>query len=190
MDQPIEYDFFISYSSHDQAWAEWIAWQLEADGYRVKLQAWDFRPGSDFIHQMDQAIQHARRLIAVLSPAYLQSKFGEAEWRPFFAEDPTGEEGLLVLVRVANVAPPSLLKSRVYIDLSTQEDPRVGEGRAAGRRPSRAHQAAAGANVPAALVVRNPPTAPNPGAALSQRCSDNLEFIAPQPTLHRSRKST
>lgn len=122
MNQPIKYDFFISYTSHDQAWAEWIAWQLEADGYRVILQAWDFRPGSDFIHQMDQAIQQAGRLVAVLSPAYLQSKFVEAEWRPFFAADPTGEKGLLVLVRVANVAPPALLTTRVYIDLTTQED--------------------------------------------------------------------
>jgi hypothetical protein len=26
-------DFFISYTSADRAWAEWIAWQLEAEGY-------------------------------------------------------------------------------------------------------------------------------------------------------------
>jgi hypothetical protein len=122
MNQPIEYDFFISYTSHDQAWAEWIAWQLEADGYRVILQAWDFRPGSDFIHQMGQAIQQAERLVAVLSPAYLQSEFGEAEWRPFYKADSTGEKGLLVVVRVANVAPTALLSTRVYIDLTTQED--------------------------------------------------------------------
>lgn len=122
MNQPIKYDFFISYTSHDQAWAEWIAWQLKADRYRVILQVWDFRPGSDFIHQIDQAIQQAGRLIAVLSPAYLQSKFAEAEWRPFYEADPTGEKGLIVMVRVANAIPPALLRTRVYIDLTTQED--------------------------------------------------------------------
>ena len=42
-------DFFVSYTSADRAWAEWIAWQLEADGYHVVVQAWDFRPGSDFV---------------------------------------------------------------------------------------------------------------------------------------------
>jgi hypothetical protein len=26
-------DFFISNTSPDRAWAEWIAWQLEAEGY-------------------------------------------------------------------------------------------------------------------------------------------------------------
>jgi TIR domain len=28
-------DFFVSYTSADRAWAEWIAWQLEAEGYQV-----------------------------------------------------------------------------------------------------------------------------------------------------------
>jgi hypothetical protein len=34
-----------------------------AEGYRVKLQAWDFRPGSDFVQQMNQAVQEAERTI-------------------------------------------------------------------------------------------------------------------------------
>jgi hypothetical protein len=45
-------DFFISYTQVNRPWAEWIAVQLEAAGYTTLLQAWDFRPGSDFIHQM------------------------------------------------------------------------------------------------------------------------------------------
>jgi hypothetical protein len=36
--------FFISYTGADQAWAEWIADQLEAAGHTTVLQAWDFRP--------------------------------------------------------------------------------------------------------------------------------------------------
>jgi hypothetical protein len=32
-------DFFVSYTSAGRAWAEWIAWQLEAEGYRVIIQA-------------------------------------------------------------------------------------------------------------------------------------------------------
>ena len=34
------WDFFVSYTQADRGWAEWIAWQLEEDGYRVLLQAW------------------------------------------------------------------------------------------------------------------------------------------------------
>jgi tetratricopeptide (TPR) repeat protein len=116
-------DFFISYTGVNRPWAEWIAVQLEAAGYTTLLQAWDFRPGSDFLHQMQQATTSARRTIAVLSPTYFGSAFGEAEWRAAFAKDPTGELGLLVPVRVQPCAPPGLLASRVYIDLVDTDEP-------------------------------------------------------------------
>ena len=110
-------DFFISYTSHDVAWAEWIAWQLESVGWRVVVQAWDFRPGLDFVHEMDRAVRDADRLIIVLSPAYGQSEFAEAEWRPFFTRDRSGERGTIVQVRVGDIAPSGVLELRVYIDL-------------------------------------------------------------------------
>jgi tetratricopeptide (TPR) repeat protein len=122
-DQPGR-DFFISYTAVNRSWAEWIAVQLEAAGYTTLLQAWDFRPGSDFIHEMQQATTTAGRTIAVLSPAYFGSAFSEAEWRAaFFFKDPTGELGLLVPVRVQPCAPPGLLASRVYIDLVDADEP-------------------------------------------------------------------
>ena len=53
----------------------------------------------------------------MLSSAYLESAFGEAEWLAAFASDPTGEHGLLIPVRVEEVEPPGLLRTRVYLDL-------------------------------------------------------------------------
>jgi tetratricopeptide (TPR) repeat protein len=120
MDEPR--DFFISYTGADVAWAEWIADTLEQAGHTTLLQAWDFRPGDAFIHRMHHAIQTTRRTIAVLSPAYLASTFGEAEWRAVFATDPTGERGLLVPVRVADCQPPGLLRDLIYIDLVGLEE--------------------------------------------------------------------
>jgi hypothetical protein len=136
-------DFFISYTGVNRPWAEWIAVQLEAAGYSTVLQAWDFRPGSDFLHEMQQATTTAGRTIAVLSPAYFGSKFSEAEWRAAFVKDPTGELGLLVPVRVQPCAPPGLLASRVYIDLVDADEPtarrllQAGVGEP-GARPTRA----------------------------------------------------
>ena len=43
-------DFFISYSTLDEAWAEWIAWELESVGYDIMLQKWDFTPGKNLLH--------------------------------------------------------------------------------------------------------------------------------------------
>jgi hypothetical protein len=49
---PIMKDFFISYAKADQPWAEWIAWKLEDAGYSTVIQAWDFRPGANFVLEM------------------------------------------------------------------------------------------------------------------------------------------
>jgi TIR domain len=60
-------DFFVSYTSADRAWAEWIAWQLEADGYQVIVQAWDFTAGRDWAHEMQHATATAGQRGADLS---------------------------------------------------------------------------------------------------------------------------
>ncbi|MEA3325073.1 MAG: toll/interleukin-1 receptor domain-containing protein [Euryarchaeota archaeon] len=71
MEQIEMVDFFISYTNADRAWAEWIAWELEENRYTTVLQAWDFRPGSNFVLEMQKAAENASRTIAVLSPDYL-----------------------------------------------------------------------------------------------------------------------
>ena len=93
MDREPERDFFISYTAVDDAWARWIAVELERAGYTTVVQAFDFRPGADFMHQMQQATESAGRTIAVLSSAYFGSRFAESEWRVAFARDPSGELG-------------------------------------------------------------------------------------------------
>ena len=64
---PGGWDFFISYTQADRAWAEWIAWVLEEDGHRVLVQAWDFVPGTNWIQGMQAGTRDAARTIAVLS---------------------------------------------------------------------------------------------------------------------------
>lgn len=110
-------DFFISYSESDKAWAEWIAWQLENASYSTVLQAWDFRPGSNFALEMHSAVQAARRILIVLSPDYLSSQYTASEWAAAFALDPTSRSGNLIPVRVRSCDPAGLLKQIVYIDL-------------------------------------------------------------------------
>ncbi len=79
---PDSTDFLISYNSADATWAEWIAWVLEENGYTVTIQAWDFRPGGNFILDMQRAAQNCdgpsgpvfdHRTIAVLSENYLNA---------------------------------------------------------------------------------------------------------------------
>ncbi|MFS8086121.1 MAG: TIR domain-containing protein, partial [Acidobacteriota bacterium] len=115
-------DFLISYNKADRAWAVWIAWQLEAEGYSTILQAWDFRPGSNFVLEMQKATETAERTVAVLSPDFLTSRFTQPEWAVAFAADPTGENGLLIPVRVRDCELKGLLPQIVYIDLVGQTE--------------------------------------------------------------------
>jgi hypothetical protein len=111
-------DFFVSYTQSDRDWAEWIAWQLEAEGYSVLLEAWDLVPGTGLVHIMDQATRFAERTIAVLSNAYLESSnVGAAEWLAAFRRDPLGLESRLIPVRVEDCTVDGLLAGIVYADL-------------------------------------------------------------------------
>ena len=114
--------FFISYNHADTSWAEWIAATLSDNGYSVALQAWDFRPGQNFVLEMQRATSEAERTIMVLSPAFLASHFTAAEWAAAFAQDPTGARRKLIPVRVAPCRPEGLLGPIIYIDLVGKEE--------------------------------------------------------------------
>ncbi|CAO5238050.1 toll/interleukin-1 receptor domain-containing protein [Frankia sp. AgKG'84/4] len=111
------WDFFLSYTAVDRQWAEWIAWHLEAAGLRVLVQAWDFVPGANWVAGMQRGVAEADRTIAVLSPAYLRSVYGQAEWQAAVAADPLGFESKLVPIRIADCDRPGLLAQIVSFDL-------------------------------------------------------------------------
>jgi len=103
--------FFVSYNKADIRWAEWIAQKLEDNGYGVQIQAWDSRPGMNFIAWMQQASVDCDRTLAVLSPDYFTGKFSEMEWTAALYD------GKLLTVRVADFQVPGLLGPIGYIDL-------------------------------------------------------------------------
>ena len=110
-------DFFISYNRHDKQWAEWIAWTLEEAGYTVVIQAWDFRPGGNFVLDMQRAVAETQATIAVLSETFLQSDYTAPEWAAVFARDPRSAARKLIPVRVGECQPTGLLAQIVYVDL-------------------------------------------------------------------------
>lgn len=124
-----EWDLYISYAAADKEWAEWIAWTLEDAGYRILVQAWDISPGAPLTSRIDQAISRSAGTLVILSSAYAESPFGEAEWQAAWRHDPTGTQRRIIPVRVDDSAPPrGLLSTLVYLDLQG-----LGEAAAKGR---------------------------------------------------------
>jgi hypothetical protein len=115
-------DFFVSYTSADTHWAEWIAYVLEEAGSSVIIQVWDFRPGSNFVLEMQEAASKAERTLMVLSPDYLKSQFASPEWASAFARDPQGLARKLVPVMVRHCSPSGMLASIVHINLEGTDE--------------------------------------------------------------------
>jgi hypothetical protein len=110
-------DFFVSYNKADKRWAMWITQTLERAGYTVTAQFKDFRPGNNFVLEMQQATVDCKRTIAVLSDSYLKSTFTQPEWAAAFAQDPQGKKRTLIPVRVKKCDLEGLLPQIIYADL-------------------------------------------------------------------------
>lgn len=115
-------DFFISYNHKDSHWATWIAGVLEENGFSVIIQAWDFRPGSNFVLEMQNALQQSNKTIVVLSKNYVNSDFCLPEWAASFVQDPVGKLNTLIPVRVDDITPMGLFAPIVYIDISDKDE--------------------------------------------------------------------
>jgi tetratricopeptide (TPR) repeat protein len=109
-------DFFISYTGQDEGWAEWIAWQLEANGYTTVIQAWDFLPGHNFAVKMQNASVRADRTLGVISPAYFLSAATTAEWAGALARGFDGDRRTYIPIRVEDFHPEGIHRPIVYVD--------------------------------------------------------------------------
>ena len=115
-------DFFISFTAPDKAWADWIAWTLNDEGFSVVYQPWHFSPGTNFVLAMNEATR-CQTTIAILSDNYLRSRFTQPEWAAAFAQDPTGNGRRLIPIRIAACdTSNTLLAAIIYIDLARAKD--------------------------------------------------------------------
>lgn len=165
--------FFISYNRHDKKWAEWIAWTLEEAGYQVAIEAWDFRPGGNFVLYMQEALTQSQTTIAVLSEHFLQAVYVHPEWAEAFARDPQGHQRALIPVRVAECQPTGLLAQIVYVDVvdceATEAQQRLLAGVSEGRLkpttsppyPGKASERSLPNPVPFPGVIAHVPSQPN-----------------------------
>jgi tetratricopeptide (TPR) repeat protein len=128
---------FISYNSKDRKIAEWLAWQLEEMGHKVTIQAWDFRPGSNFVLEMQKALKESDRTLLVLSQHFLDASFTQPEWAAAFAQDPEGVTRKVLPVRIDKCKPEGLLGQIVYIDLAGKSKDQARETLEKGLDPNR-----------------------------------------------------
>jgi hypothetical protein len=133
----VSFHFFISRAGEDREWAKWIANVLEAAGHTTTLQDFDFKPGQSILHQIKLAEDRANHFIAVLSAHYLAKPFTLSELYSGLAEDPVGEQRLVIPVRVAACEIPRLIKDLGYVDFVGQDESQCRQALLDAIRPER-----------------------------------------------------
>lgn len=110
-------DFLVSYIETDEEWATWISWRLEEAGFSVRVEAWDLSVGMHRTGEQHRALVEAKRIVAVVSAAYLASKRKAPEWQAALAEGLSGDRPKLLPIRVEDCPLSGLLFDRVSADL-------------------------------------------------------------------------
>ncbi|WP_163550114.1 toll/interleukin-1 receptor domain-containing protein [Candidatus Frankia nodulisporulans] len=137
------YDFFVSYDEADRGWAEWIAWTLEQDGYRILLEHWDLVAGGNRHVFLQEGMARSKRTLAIVSQRYLGSAYGGVQWRAAWGTDLLGTDRKLIPIRIDDCDLREPLRSVVAIDLAELDKDEAGA------------QLLTGISV--ALAGRNPP---------------------------------
>jgi len=82
----------------------------------------DFADGKNLVLEMQKAAEECERILPILSLNYFLSVFTQPEWAVAFGKDPTGEQGLLIPVRVKECDLEGLWPQIVYIDLFNKKE--------------------------------------------------------------------
>jgi len=111
--------FFISFNSADQTKAHWIAWILKEAGHEVAVHDWEIPARGNVPRWTNTELAFDDRLIAVISPDYVPSRYSPMEWASEIWNDPDGTKGSVipVIVRPTSKMPP-LLGDLSRIDLT------------------------------------------------------------------------
>ncbi|MBJ6611429.1 MAG: toll/interleukin-1 receptor domain-containing protein [Candidatus Thiothrix moscowensis] len=79
-----QYDIFISYRFTQHDWAEALAHNLVAQGYKVFIDAWELYGGQNFTQAIEQALRSSRCAILIATPEAADSGWVQHEYELMF----------------------------------------------------------------------------------------------------------
>jgi hypothetical protein len=177
-------DIFVSYTSKDRAWAEWIGQELEKLGHVVHLDAWEISGGGNIMAWMEERHDRADGILCVVSSRYFERPYSALERQGAQWAAASKRPNFLLPVFIEPCEPPTLLAPLKRCDLYD-----VGEDEARARLATFMAPAAK----PAGPVPF--PGAPKPSAATSAapvafpggpRALSNIPIHVPRHFLGRS----
>ncbi|MCK4443945.1 MAG: toll/interleukin-1 receptor domain-containing protein, partial [Thermoplasmata archaeon] len=123
LEEPEQFDVFVSYQKLDEEWARNLTKRLESETsegrtLRVFFAPWDIAPGENIIDRIDKALGEAKYVVLILSPEYLSADWPIAEKAAAIYSDPAGRIGRLIPVLRRKCRIPPLLAFRNYVNMT------------------------------------------------------------------------
>jgi TIR domain len=72
-------DIFISYTSQDRPWADWVGRELEALGHVAHIDAWEISAGGNIMEWMEKRHHEADHVLCIFSETYLKKPYSSLE---------------------------------------------------------------------------------------------------------------
>ncbi|HAC62049.1 MAG TPA: hypothetical protein DCF68_00575 [Cyanothece sp. UBA12306] len=121
--QQFDYDVFISYRSSDRPWVKnCLLKKLEALNAKVCIDYRDFRAGRPIITNIREAILKSRKILLILTPAYLDSEWTSFEHLLSQTLDPAGVQERMIPVLKDPCQLPLEINYLTYLNFATPED--------------------------------------------------------------------
>jgi len=127
-DRIIKYDVFLSYSSKDRPWVQSKLLKfIESKGFKVCFDERDFLLGCNLVQTIATAVYESRKVIAVVSPNYLESGWWQFEFVLTYTKILNKEApyNSLLLIKYKNCHMPEHMRCLKYLDYTkvTTVDP-------------------------------------------------------------------
>jgi hypothetical protein len=110
-------NIFVSYALKDRDWAFWIGWELHRLGHVAHIDAWEIKPGDDFIAWEKQTFAKADHVLLVISLNSLHTQYVGSARRVAQLAVESSRANFVLPVRVEDCELPSSLASERYCDL-------------------------------------------------------------------------
>lgn len=127
----LKYDVFLSYSSKDREWVQTLYEFLTSNNYKVCYDVVDFPYGCSIPAAIAEAVSSSHKVIAVLSPDYVQSGWTEYEVVLSMTQILTREapHNSLLLIKYKECDIPLKLRCFRYLDYTVRSQVDAGRTR-------------------------------------------------------------
>jgi tetratricopeptide (TPR) repeat protein len=108
---------FISYTSQDRAWADWIGLELEALGHVSHVDHWEVSAGDNIMEWMEKRLDDADHVLCVVSKTYLKKPYSSLERQAGQWEAVTARSNFVLPVFIEPRTAPRLFNPLKRCDL-------------------------------------------------------------------------